>query len=49
MQKNNNKQQNKKVDSKPQRPFTKGDFEAVLKAATKPLKKEQSSKASEGT
>jgi len=25
----------------PKRPFAKSDFEAVLKAATKPLKKEQ--------
>lgn len=31
------------------RPFAKSDLEAVLKSATKPLKKEQDEKASEGT
>jgi len=31
------------------RPFTKGDFEAVLKSATKPLKQEQGEKESEET
>lgn len=49
MQTNNNKQQNKEVDSKPKRPLTRTDFETVLKAATKPLKQEQGEKESEGT
>jgi hypothetical protein len=31
------------------RPFAKSDFEAVLKAATRPLKQEQGEKESEGT
>ena len=31
------------------RPFTQDDFRAVLKAATKPLKKEQDEKESEET
>jgi len=31
------------------RPLRKSDFEAVLKAATKPLKKEQGEKESGGT
>ena len=31
------------------RPFAKTDFEAVLKATTKPLKKEQDEKESEET
>lgn len=31
------------------RPFTKSDFEVLLKAATKPLKQEQDEKESEGT
>lgn len=31
------------------RPFVKTDFEAVLKAATKPLKQEQGEKESEET
>ena len=37
----------KKTEQK--RPFAKSDFEAVLKSATKPLKKEQVEKESEGT
>ena len=44
------KQQTKKADTeKFKRPFAKNDFEVVLKAATKPLKKEQGEKESEGT
>ena len=31
------------------RPFVKSDFEAVIKSATKPVKKEQGEKESEGT
>lgn len=30
-------------------PFARSDFEAVLKAATKPVEKEQAEKQSEGT
>jgi hypothetical protein len=37
----------KKKDTK--RPLSKYDFDAVLKAATKPLKKEQGEKSPEGT
>jgi hypothetical protein len=33
----------------PKRPFAKSDFEAVLKSAIKPLKKEQGEKESEET
>lgn len=49
MQASNNKQEKKKEDSNAKRPFTKGDFETVLKAATKPLKKEQGEPKSAGT
>lgn len=31
-------------EKQPQRPLTKNDFEAVLKAATKPVKKESDGK-----
>jgi hypothetical protein len=42
-----NNQQNNKADTKrPKRPFAKSDLEAVLKAATKSLKKEQGEKES---
>ena len=46
--KDNRKKQAVKQKSK-KRPFVKSDLEAVLKAATKPLKKEQAEKESEGT
>jgi len=36
-------------DKQAKRPFARGDFQAVLKAATKPLKKEQGEKESEET
>ena len=39
----------KQENQKKRRPFAKSDLEAVLKAATKPLKKEQGEKESEGT
>ena len=39
--KKNNQQTNKGDTKQPKRPFAKSDLEAVLKAATKPLKKEQ--------
>jgi len=45
MQENKGKSSKQK---KPKRPFTESDFVAVLKTATKPLKK-QSEKESEGT
>jgi len=38
-----------KAEPKAKRPLTKTDFEKVLKAATKPLKKEQGEKEPEGT
>ena len=43
--------QDRKRDKNKQskRPFTKGDLVAVLKSATKPLKKEQGEKESEET
>jgi len=34
------KEASKKTSKQTQRPFAKSDFEAVLKSATKPLKKE---------
>ena len=34
---------------KPKRPLTKSDFEAVLKAATRPLNQEQGEKESKET
>lgn len=44
------KQQTEKTDTtKPKRPFIKSDFEVVIKAATKPLKKEQDGKESAET
>ena len=43
------RKQTKSTASQSKRPFVKSDFEAVLKAATKPLKKEQAEKESEGT
>jgi len=39
----------KQENHKKRRPLAKNDFEAVLKAATKPLKKEQGEKESEET
>ena len=36
-------------NQQPKRPFAKSDLDAVLKAATKPLKKEQDEKESEET
>ena len=36
--------ENKNIEKKLKRPLTKNDFETVLKAATKPLKKEQGEK-----
>jgi len=36
-------------EQKPERPLTKADFEAVLKAATKPVKKESDGKESAKT
>ena len=47
--KKNNQQTNKGDTKQPKRPFAKSDLEAVLKAATKPLKKEQGEKESEKT
>lgn len=47
--KNNNHQTNKSDTKRPKRPFTNSDLEAVLKAATKPLKKEQGEKEPEET
>ena len=43
------KKQLSQKEPKPQRPLTKDDFEAVLRAATKPVKKESGEKESEGT
>jgi hypothetical protein len=40
---------NKRGNKQASRPLTKGDFEAVLKAATKPLKKEQDEREPEKT
>ena len=45
--KKNNQQTNKSDTERPKRPLAKSDFEAVLKAATKPLKKQQDEKESE--
>jgi len=45
--KTNKKETRENQQSK--RPLAKSDFEAVLKAATKPLKKEQDEKESEET
>ena len=42
-------QQKNKKQKKSRRPLTKSDFVSVLKAATKPLKKEQGEKESEET
>ena len=39
----------KQENHKKRRSFAKSDFEAVLKSATKPLKKEQGEKESEET
>jgi len=43
--KRKNKQETK-GNQRPKRPLAKSDFEAVLKAATKPLKREQGEKES---
>lgn len=43
------KKQECKKEQVAKRPLTRDDFESVLKAATKPLKKEQGEKASGGT
>ena len=45
MDKSKNKQATKHEKRQPKRPFAKSDLEAVLKAATKPLKREQAEKA----
>jgi hypothetical protein len=42
-------QQKNKEQKKSKRPLIKSDFEAVLKAATKPLEREQGEKESEET
>ena len=42
-------QEENKKQKKSKRPLIKSDFEAVLKAATKPLKQEQDEKESEET
>lgn len=44
-----NQAKKRNFKKKGKRSFQKGDFEAVLKAATKPLKKEQDEKEPEGT
>ena len=44
-----NKKVNEGNTKQAKRPFAKSDFEAVLKSATKPLKKEQAEPKSEGT
>ena len=50
MQQRNLKEQAKRINKKQaKRPFTKNDFEEVLKAVTKPLKKKQAEKESEKT
>jgi len=47
--KSKDKKKQKENGKQPKRPFAKSDLEAVLKVATKPLKKEQDEKESEET
>jgi len=47
--KSKEKQKQKASSEQSKRPFVKSDLEAVLKAATKPLKKEQGEKESAKT